>query len=101
VTRARVTQAKDKLIARKYRVQGRVQGVGFRYFVKQNADALGIRGYVRNEDDGSVFVYAAGSPLAIEQFAGAVRTGPRFSEVRTVEEKEAGLEKFNSFVIEA
>jgi acylphosphatase len=96
-----VTRAKSPdPIARTYRVTGRVQGVGFRYFVKNNADALGIRGYVRNEDDGAVFVYAIGAPDAISQFAGAVRTGPRLSEVRTVEEKEAAVERYNSFQIE-
>lgn len=95
-----MTRSKDHLIARTYRVQGRVQGVGFRYFVKQNADALGIRGYVRNEDDGAVFVYALGDPNAMARFAGAVHAGPHFSEVRTVEEKEAAPQKFSSFRIE-
>jgi acylphosphatase len=96
-----VTRTKDNPVARTYKVQGRVQGVGFRYFTKQNAEALGIRGYVRNEDDGGVFIYAVGDPLAIQRFAGAVRTGPHFSEVRTVEEKEAAVQKFSSFRIEA
>jgi acylphosphatase len=95
-----VTKEKNNLIARTYRVTGRVQGVGFRYFVQQNADALGIHGYVRNEDDGAVFTYAVGDPLSIARFAGAIRTGPRQSEVRTVEEKEAVVQKFNSFRIE-
>ncbi len=94
-------QGKDNLIARTYKVQGRVQGVGFRYFVKQNADALGICGYVRNEDDGGVFIYALGDSLSIVRFAGAVHTGPHHSEVRTVEEKEAAVQKFNSFRIES
>ena len=91
---------KDKLVARTYKVHGRVQGVGFRYFVKQSADALGIRGYVRNEDDGGVFVYAVGDPNSMARMAGAIRTGPRLSEVRTVAEKEAGIEKCSSFQIE-
>jgi acylphosphatase len=95
-----VTKGKGNLIARTYRVQGRVQGVGFRYFVKQNADALGVRGFVRNEDDGAVFVYAIANPETMDRLAAAVRTGPRFSEVRGVEEKEASLLKYNSFVIE-
>jgi len=95
-----VTKGSDKLIARAYRVQGRVQGVGFRYFVKHNAEALGVRGFVRNEDDGGVFVYAVGDRPAIEQLAAAIHTGPRFSEVRTVEEKEASIQKYNSFQIE-
>jgi len=88
------------LVARTYRVHGRVQGVGFRYFVKQNADTLGIGGFVRNEDDGGVFVYAVGDTPSMERLAGAIRQGPRFSEVRTVEEKEAGIQKFSSFRID-
>jgi acylphosphatase len=95
-----VTRGEDSLIARTYRVHGRVQGVGYRYFVKHNAEALGIRGFVRNEDDGGVFVYAIGDPLSIERLAGVIRLGPRHSEVRTVEEKEASIQKYNSFHIE-
>jgi acylphosphatase len=96
-----VTRAKDNLLARTYKVHGRVQGVGFRYFTKENADALGIRGYVRNEDDGGVFIYAVGDPPAMNRFAAAVHSGPHHAEVRTVEEKEAPLQKFSSFRIEA
>ena len=96
-----MNQGKDNLVARTYRVGGRVQGVGFRYFVKQNADALGIRGYVRNEDDGDVFVYAVGDKFSMVRFAGAIHTGPHQSEVRTVEEKEAAIQKCSSFRIEA
>jgi acylphosphatase len=88
-----------KLVARTYCVHGRVQGVGFRYFVKQTAEALGVRGYVRNEDDGGVFVYAVGDPDAISALAGALRKGPLLAEVRTVEEKEAGIEKLGDFHI--
>ncbi len=96
-----MTHAKQESpIARTYRIHGRVQGVGFRYFVKQNADALGIRGFVRNQDDGGVFVYAIGDPAVIARLAGAIHKGPRLSEVRTVEEKEAAIEKHRSFRIE-
>ena len=96
-----MTRGQTNLIARTYHVQGIVQGVGFRYFIKQNADALGIRGYVRNQDDGSVFIYAVGDPLSMVRMAGAIHTGPHQSEVRTVEEKEAAIQKFSSFRIEA
>jgi acylphosphatase len=87
-------------VARTYKVHGRVQGVGFRYFVKYNAEALGVRGYVRNEDDGGVFVYATGDTDAIAALAGAIRRGPLHSEVRTVEEKEAAIERHSGFRIE-
>jgi acylphosphatase len=92
---------KESLIARTYRVHGRVQGVGFRYFVKCHAETLGIRGFVRNEDDGGVFVYAVGDPSSIEQLAGKIHLGPQHSEVRTVEEKEAEIRKYSTFSIDA
>jgi len=101
VTQPKGSQDKGGVIARTYRVHGRVQGVGFRYFVKQNAESLGVRGYVRNEDDGGVFVYAVGDSLAIEHLAAAIHRGPHFSEVRTVEEKEAAVEKHSSFRIDS
>lgn len=101
MTQPKGTPDKGSPIARTYRVQGRVQGVGFRYHVKQNAEALGVRGFVRNQDDGGVFVYAVGDPLAIEHLAAAIHRGPRFSEVRTVEEREAAIEKHSSFRIDS
>lgn len=63
-------------------VSGRVQGVGFRYFVHQRAIALGLRGYVRNQADGSVEVCAAGPPGALAQLAADLRVGPPGSTVR-------------------
>ena len=96
-----MSKRNDSLIARTYRVHGRVQGVGFRYFVKQNADALGVRGFVRNDDDGGVSVYALGNADAVSQLAAAIHQGPRFSEVRTVEEKEATIRNYGSFEIES
>jgi acylphosphatase len=78
-------------------VFGRVQGVGFRWFVQTNANALGLRGWVRNEDDGRVQVYAVGSPAALNDLAGLLHKGPRAAEVRGVEEQEAPVQQLNSF----
>ena len=89
-----------KLIARTYRVRGRVQGVGFRFFVKHHADTLGVRGFVRNEDDGSVFAYAVADPSAIDEFSAALHRGPHLSEVRGVEVQEAEIKKLSSFRID-
>ncbi|TMD54260.1 MAG: acylphosphatase, partial [Chloroflexi bacterium] len=57
-------------------VHGRVQGVGFRYFVAQKAQSLGLRGYVRNEYDGSVEVLAQGPRPALEHLLTYLRRGP-------------------------
>jgi acylphosphatase len=84
-------------IARKYVIRGRVQGVGFRYFVQRAADALGLRGHVRNLDDGRVEVYAVGSPEQLSELAGMLWKGPRMAEVRGVDEEEAPVEKVQGF----
>lgn len=86
-------------LARLYRVRGRVQGVGFRYFVQHGANTLGLTGYVRNLDDGGVEVYASGSAGQLSDLAGLLWKGPRWAEVRGVDESEAALEDHQSFAI--
>ena len=65
-------------------VYGRVQGVGFRYFVVQKAHMLALRGYARNESDGSVEVLAQGPHPALEQLLLFLRQGPTAAQVRDV-----------------
>jgi acylphosphatase len=63
-------------MARRYVVKGRVQRVGFRLFVEDAAQREGIRGYARNEHDGSVEIVAEGEADAVQRFEMAVRRGP-------------------------
>ena len=63
------------------RVIGRVQGVGFRYFVQTRATSLGLRGWVRNESDGSVLLLAEGDPDSLARLLKAVGVGPRGARV--------------------
>lgn len=86
-------------IARRYIVRGRVQGVGFRYFAQARAAETGVSGWVRNRDDGSVEAYACGTPAQVDAFSGYLHQGPRFGEVRGVEEVEAPLLQSNGFSI--
>jgi acylphosphatase len=86
-------------IARRYLVSGRVQGVGFRWFVEKVANNLGVRGWTRNLDDGRVEVYAIGSREQLDELSGYLWKGPAMSEVRGVEEGEAALEKLSGFRI--
>lgn len=65
-------------------VEGRVQGVGFRYFVQEVAEVLELTGWVRNRWDGSVEVMAEGERDRLEKLLGALRQGPRVSYVETV-----------------
>lgn len=86
-------------LARLYRVYGRVQGVGFRYFVEHSATALGLAGWVRNSDDGSVEVYALGTTQQLSDLAGLLWQGPRWAEVRGVNESEAAVEHIRGFSV--
>lgn len=76
-----------------------MQGVGFRYFVEQSANSLGLRGWVRNVDDGSVEVYAVGTLAQLSELAGLLWKGPRWAEVRGVEEVEAAVEEHAGFFV--
>lgn len=87
------------MLARRYVVRGRVQGVGFRYFVNHAASSLGVRGWVKNCDDGSVEVLAMGNQEQLNDLAAYLHQGPRFSEVRSVEESEASLVQSSGFSI--
>ena len=65
-------------------VYGQVQGVGFRYFVVRQAQALGLRGYARNESDGSVEVLAQGPHPTLERLLSLLWQGPSAAHVRDV-----------------
>lgn len=67
------------------RVTGRVQGVGFRAWTRDRAQALGLDGWVRNESDGSVTALISGTRSAIEEMVQALHDGPRWSKVTGVE----------------
>jgi acylphosphatase len=88
-----------KNTARRYIVRGRVQGVGYRYYAQNAARELGITGWVRNLDDGTVEVLAIGPEPKLSDFAGRLRLGPAFSEVRGVEQQEAPVQSDASFEI--
>lgn len=74
--------------ARRFLITGRVQGVGYRWFVVHTAAGLGIRGHARNLSDGSVEVIAAGPADALARLAEALAAGPRGARVAAVEGHE-------------
>ena len=86
--------------ARRWLVRGRVQGVGYRYFAQRAASGLELTGYTRNLDDGRVEVYAVGPEEKLSALAALLHHGPRWSEVRGVEEQEAAVHDYGSFRIE-
>ena len=62
-------------------IQGRVQGVGFRWFVHREARELDLRGWVRNTEEGEVEVVAHGTPEDLAELRASLRRGPRGSRV--------------------
>jgi acylphosphatase len=92
----------EKLIeARRFIVRGRVQGVGFRWFVEREAHVLGIAGWVRNNHDGSVEVLAQGTRDQLAGLHSRLREGPRAARVDAVQVSEASpANGLNSFRIE-
>lgn len=67
------------------RIEGRVQGVGYRVFVERNAVALGLDGWVRNRRDGGVEAVVSGASAAVDDLIARCRTGPSASRVDRVE----------------
>lgn len=78
--------------ARRFVVHGRVQGVGFRYFVQRAARDFSLTGYVKNRADGSVEVYAGGDSDRLDRLKELLAYGPRWARVERVDESEAESE---------
>ena len=80
-------------VRRRIEVRGRVQGVGFRWFIQREASELDLRGWVRNTEEGDVEVVAAGDPADLDELRASLRRGPRGARVdRLVEHPLADRE---------
>ena len=88
------------VMARRYFIHGRVQGVGFRYFAEGVAAEVGVAGYARNLDDGRVEVYVVGTRDQLAALCGYLWRGPRGADVHGVQEMEAAVEDLSDFRIE-
>lgn len=81
-------------------IEGRVQGVGFRYFSKENALNLGLVGWVRNTFEGNVEGYAEGSKENLEKWVNILHKGPRSSFVTAIKQEwKEPQGKFKNFQI--
>ena len=85
--------------ARRWRVHGRVQGVGFRVFTATCARALGLAGWVANRPDGTVEVHAEGPPDRLAELEFDLGRGPRFARVERVEGSAVEPEGLETFEI--
>ncbi len=73
-------------------VSGRVQGVGYRWFVQNVATKLGIKGYVRNLPDGTVELEAEGNPESLNTLINEMKKGPRGAYVQALQEQRKLLQ---------
>lgn len=85
------------MTSRRYVVSGRVQGVGFRYFVLREARALGLSGWVRNLPNGAVEVVAAGDEIPLNTLEGRLWHGPPHARVAAVESYKGEPVGFGEF----
>jgi len=78
------------MIIRRLQITGRVQGVGFRYAMRHEAQRLGVSGWVRNRRDGSVEALAQGTPESVDALIAWARRGPPGSRVADLQ-VESGI----------
>ena len=90
----------DLSAGRCYIVHGRVQGVGFRYYVERIACRLGLDGYVKNRFDGTVEIRAAGPVSQLAKLEREIRSGPSLARVDRVEIREASAPPGSGFRVE-
>ena len=81
------------------KVTGKVQGVFFRASTKAVADQMGIRGSVKNEKDGSVYIEAEAEQFILDAFIDWCKEGPEKSVVENVEISDGGLKDFRNFEV--
>lgn len=82
------------------KIKGRVQGVGFRYHTCQVARELGIKGYVKNLSDGSVFIEASSASENMDKFINWCHLGPRLAVVESVQVFDTNSKEFKEFNVQ-
>jgi acylphosphatase len=85
--------------ARHYLIRGRVQGVGYRYFVLGTAERLGVKGFVRNMYNGDVEVHAEADEATLQLFKLELERGPRMARVTEVVERDVPVSGYSSFLV--
>jgi acylphosphatase len=87
-----------KKSARLY-IEGTVQGVFFREFIKENAERYNVKGFVRNLEDGRVEVFLEGNTDDVKKMIEICQKGPKHSQIRDVEIKEERFQDLKSFKV--
>jgi len=87
-----------KKAARLY-IEGTVQGVFFRQFIKENAERQNVKGFVRNLEDGRTEVFVEGDIENVDKMIELCKQGPKHSQIRKVDIKEEKFQDFKEFKI--
>ncbi|MEX0920957.1 MAG: acylphosphatase [Candidatus Pacearchaeota archaeon] len=80
-------------------IEGTVQGVFFRAFVKENAERYNVKGFVRNLEDGRIETFLEGNSPDVNKMIETVKKGPKHSQIRKVIEKKERFQDFKSFKV--
>ncbi len=80
-------------------ISGLIQGIFFRSFVKENAERLNVKGFVRNLEDGRVEVFLEGNSEDVRKMIELCKKGPKHSQVKKVEEKKERFQDLKAFKI--
>ncbi len=91
---------KDNNICKRIRIFGYVQGVGFRWYVYKSAKELGLKGYVKNLNDGSVQAVICGKKEDVEKLIEKCYKGPSYAIVNRIDIEDFNNQSFNDFKIE-
>ncbi len=94
-----MVKSKYKMKHINIRITGKVQGVSFRATTKAIADQMGVKGLIRNEKDGSVYIEAEGDDLQLEVFTEWCHEGPDRSKIELVEVSPAEFKNYRNFEI--
>jgi acylphosphatase len=87
------------IVARRFLIAGRVQGVGYRFFAEDQARVEGLAGYVRNLPDGRVEAVAEGEEASVDRFERALHRGPRSAHVEHVVSEPVAPEGRHGFSV--
>lgn len=80
-------------------IDGTVQGIFFREFVKENAEKYNVKGFVRNLDNGKVEAFLEGTPEDVGKVVEICKKGPKHAQIRNVEVKEEKYQGFKEFKV--
>jgi acylphosphatase len=80
-------------------VTGRVQGVGFRYHTLRLAESIGVKGFVSNKGDGTVYIEAEADEQVLQEFVNWCRNGPRWAIIDAIDISDIDLQDYPDFSI--